>query len=388
MSETYSKDALGYYQILGVNFDADDAQIKINYRERAKQWHPDHNPSEEAKENFQKLSVAYDIINDEDKRLAYDLLCSAYPKEKFPAMFALKVYKNRKGQFDLNVRAVSLWNVVGKLVTAERKKTDEVCNNQEALREVFKSSAKNWLLGWWSPQAFVYNIQAIGANFNNIGTNAKENYQLLVHNALAYEQDNKKDFAFMSALQAGNYADAYQRSLLQKYMEKLGVKPQLKLRPWNYLNLKLVQLIIPLVIVLLSLIPFSVKVVSEKDLLSYFDKKQEISYHQEVQFQTGGTMADDMVVGKIINIPVDVTDSSKLVHLAGDQKIMYGPANDFDVLKQLKSGATVRVTGISPDEIWYRVMLDDGQMGFIRKKMVKAGIGNEIPYGSQIYKKP
>lgn len=192
----------------------------------------------------------------------------------------------------------------------------------------------------------------------------------------------------MSALQAGNYADAYQRSLLQKYMEKLGVKPQLKLRPWNYLNLKLVQLIIPLVIVLLSLIPFSVKVVSEKDLLSYFDKKQEISYHQEVQFQTGGTMADDMVVGKIINIPVDVTDSSKLVHLAGDQKIMYGPADDFDVLKQLKSGATVRVTGISPDEIWYRVMLDDGQMGFIRKKMVKAGIGNEIPYGSQIYKKP
>ena len=192
----------------------------------------------------------------------------------------------------------------------------------------------------------------------------------------------------MSALQAGNYADAYQRSLLQKYMEKLSVKPQLKLRPWNYLNLKLVQLIIPLVIVLLSLIPFSVKVVSEKDLLSYFDKKQEISYHQEVQFQTGGTMADDMVVGKIINIPVDVTDSSKLVHLAGDQKIMYGPADDFDVLKQLKSGATVRVTGISPDEIWYRVMLDDGQMGFIRKKMVKAGIGNEIPYGSQIYKKP
>ena len=171
-------------------------------------------------------------------------------------------------------------------------------------------------------------------------------------------------------------------------MEKLSVKPQLKLRPWNYLNLKLVQLIIPLVIVLLSLIPFSVKVVSEKDLLSYFDKKQEISYHQEVQFQTGGTMADDMVVGKIINIPVDVTDSSKLVHLAGDQKIMYGPADDFDVLKQLKSGATVRVTGISPDEIWYRVMLDDGQMGFIRKKMVKAGIGNEIPYGSQIYKKP
>ncbi len=387
MSETYSNDALGYYQILGVDFDADDAQIKLNYRERAKQWHPDHNPSDEAKENFQKLAVAYDVISDEEKRLTYDLLCSAYPKEKFPAMFALKVYKNRKGQFDLNVRAVSLWNVIGKIATADKRKTDEVCNYDEALREVFKTSAKNWLLGWWSPQALLYNIHALSANFNNIGSNTKENYQLLVHNALAYEQDNKKDYAFMSALQAGSYAVPYQKELLKKLMDRLAVQPKLKLSPWNYLNLKLIQLIIPLIIVFVALIPFSVKVVSESDLLSYFDKKQEISYHQEVQFRTGGSMADDMVVGKIINIPVDITDASKLVYLTSDQPLMYGPADDFDVMKKLKKGTTVRITGISPDEIWYRVMLDEGEMGFLRKEHLKAGIGLEIPYGSQIYQK-
>ena len=167
----------------------------------------------------------------------------------------------------------------------------------------------------------------------------------------------------------------------------LAVQPKLKLSPWNYLNLKLIQLIIPLIIVFVALIPFSVKVVSESDLLSYFDKKQEISYHQEVQFRTGGSMADDMVVGKIINIPVDITDASKLVYLTSDQPLMYGPADDFDVMKKLKKGTTVRITGISPDEIWYRVMLDEGEMGFLRKEHLKAGIGLEIPYGSQIYQK-
>ena len=175
MSEIYSKDALGYYDILGVDYDADDQQIKLNYRERAKQWHPDYNSGEEAKENFQKLSVAHDVISDEDKRLAYDLLCSAYTKDKFPSMFALKVYKNRSGQIDLNIRAVSLWNVCGRLFTADRHKIDEVCNYNEAIKVVFKTSFKNWLLGWWSPQAIIYNIQAILSNFNNIGCNTKEN---------------------------------------------------------------------------------------------------------------------------------------------------------------------------------------------------------------------
>lgn len=171
-------------------------------------------------------------------------------------------------------------------------------------------------------------------------------------------------------------------------MAQLKVQPQLKLKSWNLLNLKLIQLLIPLIIFFLALIPFSVKVVNESDLLKTFANKKEISYHQEVRFRSGGSMADDMVVGKIINIPVDVTDTSKLVHLTSNESLMYGPADDFDVMKKLKKGTTVRVTGISPDEIWYRVMLDEGEIGFLRKEHVKAGIGTPIPYGSQIYKKP
>ena len=64
---------------------------------------------------------------------------------------------------------------------------------------------------------------------------------------------------------------------------------------------------------------------------------------------------------------------------------MYGPSEEFDILTTGKRGQTVRVTGYSPDEEWFRVMLDNGEMGFIKKQYLKKGIGAEIPTGSKIY---
>ena len=61
-NRTFSFDPLGYYAILGVAYDASETEIKQNYRERAKLLHPDRNPGENALENFQKLSVAYDVL--------------------------------------------------------------------------------------------------------------------------------------------------------------------------------------------------------------------------------------------------------------------------------------------------------------------------------------
>ena len=65
---------------------------RIN-RDLAKKWHPDHNTDPEALDIFQKISVAYDILSDPDKRLVYDLLAQAYCGEKFPDMFRSKSIK-------------------------------------------------------------------------------------------------------------------------------------------------------------------------------------------------------------------------------------------------------------------------------------------------------
>ena len=91
------KDALGYYNILEVDYNADEHTIKLKYREKAKFWHPDHNESDNALEVFQKLSVAYDILKDVKTRAMYDVLSMVYKKEEFPDFNTIKIYKTNDG---------------------------------------------------------------------------------------------------------------------------------------------------------------------------------------------------------------------------------------------------------------------------------------------------
>tara|TARA_B100002003_G_C14148601_1_gene552381 strand:+ start:700 stop:1848 length:1149 start_codon:yes stop_codon:yes gene_type:complete len=61
-----------YYEILGVNKNASDKEIKKAYRKLAMKYHPDRNKSSEAEEKFKDISVAYGVLSDEDKRGMYD----------------------------------------------------------------------------------------------------------------------------------------------------------------------------------------------------------------------------------------------------------------------------------------------------------------------------
>jgi len=61
-----------YYDILGVAADADNSKIKRAYYIQARKWHPDKNPSEEAKTKFQEIGEAYQVLGDEKLRTVYD----------------------------------------------------------------------------------------------------------------------------------------------------------------------------------------------------------------------------------------------------------------------------------------------------------------------------
>ena len=63
-----------YYNILNVDKDASQTEIKKAYRKLSMKWHPDRNKSSEAESQFKSISEAYTVLSDEKSRQEYDMM--------------------------------------------------------------------------------------------------------------------------------------------------------------------------------------------------------------------------------------------------------------------------------------------------------------------------
>lgn len=62
-----------FYEVLGVNPDATETEIKKSYRTLSLKYHPDRNPSVEARNLFPDINEAYETLGDAQKRKRYDM---------------------------------------------------------------------------------------------------------------------------------------------------------------------------------------------------------------------------------------------------------------------------------------------------------------------------
>jgi len=73
-----------YYKILGVNKTASDSEIKKAYRKLAMKYHPDHTKGDKSdEEKFKKISEAYAVLSDKEKRKQYDTFGSAGFQQRY-----------------------------------------------------------------------------------------------------------------------------------------------------------------------------------------------------------------------------------------------------------------------------------------------------------------
>jgi molecular chaperone DnaJ len=61
-----------YYEVLGIDRNATDEEIRKAFRKLAFKYHPDHNHDDKSGEKFKEVNEAYEVLSDPEKRSAYD----------------------------------------------------------------------------------------------------------------------------------------------------------------------------------------------------------------------------------------------------------------------------------------------------------------------------
>ena len=381
MSTDTKYDALGYYKLLNLTASSSDEQIRQNYKDLAKKWHPDYNSDENAINVFKELSIAYEILKDPILRLKYNLLSIVYTKDNFPDMKLLNILKNMHGQEDINLRAFQLNEITGKGFSHTSINKVYYCSPYEASSTIEKITRHNWIYGFWGITAIFANINALFSNITKIN-DKKNNLLLAIHNALAYELNNKFDEALTLAIIAKEYASKNDLFYINKYIETLKSAKALPLKKWNFNKLKRIQLFYPIILFLSILAICSylnLKTIEQK-------RKGATNLNEVVIFNNGQTSYSDVSVAKIFDIPVNIYDKKQLYHVKKDAVTRHGADQKFDVYKNITAKTTVRVTGYTADSKWARIMFDNGVMAFIETEYLTQGIGNDIPLWSKIYK--
>jgi len=224
-----NRDPKGYYARLAVPTDASATAIKAAFRRLAKELHPDVNANPGAAEEFSACSEAYEVLNDPDKRAAYDNAVyekAAAHQEPNEQLEPINCSVCRKPT--AQPRNVVFRSVVSLLITTVTNPIQGIFCSDCARKAGFRASIISGLFGWWGvPWGPINTIKEIIRN--SLGGERKQELddRLAYYNAVAFGARGNLSLAHAIARQLRNAKDeglALDALRLVDELERAGVQ--------------------------------------------------------------------------------------------------------------------------------------------------------------------
>lgn len=203
-----NKDPRGYYRVLGLQPNADAAEIKAAFRRKAMELHPDRNDAPNATEQFQLLNEAYGVLSNPETRAQYDTMSidtgpKASERQAASEEPPEPIVCSCCGKVTAQPRYAIFFEVKSFIFMTTRSAIQGIFCSTCAEKKALKASAITWVLGWWGiPWGPIYSIQAIFTNLFGGKRPANINARLATHQAWVFAVMGKTDMARAIALDA------------------------------------------------------------------------------------------------------------------------------------------------------------------------------------------
>ena len=348
---TIARDPKGYYAILGLAPGADLGAIKSAYRTRVKTVHPDRNASKRAREEFQRVIEAYEVLKDVVRRAEYDTTGQECTDDDDASVAGAPIACSACGALTAQPRYVAYHLVRSYLVWAKTSRLEGIFCRACADRAAVKASVITWLWGWWSIPGILLTPLALVRNLLGGSKPRHENARVLIRQGRAFLGRGELELARSLGLQARRFAHmpddrARVEDLLhatRDVSDNRRLKTRWKLGGGVFLAQALPLLALPVTVAVFVLI---------------------------------ATRPWDQPVSTSGNIAMQPARSGEIRHVAIDGlKVRMAPLAGAPVLTLLDRFTTVEVTADPADPEWVKVRTPAGLDGYVETRSLYAGSG-------------